>query len=129
MCGDRTLFERLKKFPELELVKLANHTTILAYGRGLIQLRSCTDYTLSLQEAWYVPELDTVKLISITCLNDQDIEVIFRPGRTVEAWMAGRAIFTGSIRSGLVYLDVQPVRTIAYIATGPLGQKTTGVTD
>jgi hypothetical protein len=51
MCGDRTLFERIKRFAEPKLVKLANHTTILAYGKGLIQLRSSTDYTLSLDEA------------------------------------------------------------------------------
>src|SRR6266487_3600785 len=129
MCGDRTLFERIKRFAEPKLVKLANHTTILAYGKGLIQLRSSTDYTLSLDEAWYVPELDTVKLVSIICLNDQDIEVIFRPGRMVEAWKAGRAIFTGSIQSGLVCLDVEPFhQSMAYATTGS-AEQSKAVTD
>jgi hypothetical protein len=34
MCGDRTLFVSLKRFAKLEQVKLANHSTILAYRKG-----------------------------------------------------------------------------------------------
>jgi hypothetical protein len=108
MCGDRTLFGSLKRFAEPEQVKLADHSTILAYGKGQIELRSGAGRNVSLREAWYVPELHTVKLVLIMCLNGHGIELVFRPGRTVEARKEGRVIFTGSTQSGLVCLDLEP---------------------
>jgi hypothetical protein len=77
----------LKRFAEPQLVKLANNSTILAYGKGQIQLRSGTGFNLTLREAWYVLELGTVKLVFIVCLNDHQIKVVFRPGRIVEAFL------------------------------------------
>jgi hypothetical protein len=43
--------------------------------------------------------------------------VVFKPGRTVEVSNAGRVLFTGLIRSGLVCLDLGPaLRTTVYAA-------------
>ena len=118
MCGDKSLFRSIKRFPEPQVVKLADSSTILAYGKGLVELQSGAGYKLSLSETWYVPELYQVRLLSIVSLNDDGIQVIFKPGRTVEASKAGRVIFTGSMQSGLVCLDLRSaLRTTAYAAT------------
>ena len=123
MCGDRTLFGSLKRFAEPLEVNLADNSTILAYRKGQIELRTGTGRNLSLRESWYVPELDKVKLVSIISLNNHNIEVVFKLGRTVKARKEGRVIFTGSTRSGLVCLDVEPLqREVAYATTGPLKQ-------
>jgi hypothetical protein len=117
MCGDRRLFRSIKRFPEPQPVRLADSSTILAYGKGLVEIQLKAGNKLSLTETWYTPELYHVRLISIISLNDHGIQVVFKPGRTVEASNAGRVLFTGSIRSGLVCLDVGPaLRTTAYVA-------------
>ena len=127
MCGIKTLFTGLKRFAEPLQVKLADSSIIQAYGQGQIELKTGTGRNLTLREVWYVPELYTVKLISVTCLNNHGIEVVFRPGRMVEAWKEGKVIFTGSTQSGLVYLDLEPL-AVAHTATGP-SEQSKAVTD
>ena len=64
-----------------------------------------------------MPELKATKLVSIVCLSDHGIRVIFEPGRTVEAYKEGKLIFTGSIASSLLILDLKSLSsTNAYIA-------------
>lgn len=119
MCGDRTLLSNLKRFESPQQVKLADNTSIRAYGKGMTRLQS-DQTSLRLEEVWYVPELRTIKLISITCLNDSGIEVVFKPGRTVEAHKDCRLVFTGSTNSGLVVLDLKhlpPAGAKVYITT------------
>ena len=108
MCSDRTLLNNLKRFESLQLVKLADNTTIRAYGKGMARLQS-NQTSLRLDEVQYVPELVTTKLILIGCLNDYGIEVVFKPGRTVEAYKDYNLVFTGATRSGLVVLDLKPL--------------------
>ena len=56
MCGDRTLFVSLKRFAEPQFVKQADDSRILAYGKGIIILKTDDNRpNLKLTEAWYVP--------------------------------------------------------------------------
>ena len=100
MCGDRTLFISLKRLATPWLIKLADSTLISAFGRGLIRLQS-SQASLRLEEVWCLPELKATKLVSIVCLGDYSIRVIFESGRTVEAYKEGKLIFT--VLQPLVY--------------------------
>ena len=65
-----------------------------------------------------MPELKATKLVLIVCLGDYGIRVIFEPGRTVEAYKEGKLIFTSSIASSLLMLDLKSLSsTNAYIVT------------
>ena len=101
-------------------MKLADNTTIRAYGKGMARLQS-NQTSLRLDEVWYVPELATTKLISISCLNDHSIKVVFKPGRTIEAYKDYNLVFTSAMYSGLVVLDLKlllwyPPEASTYIA-------------
>ena len=106
--SDQTLLNNLKCFESPQLVKLADNTTIRAYGKGMARLQS-NQTSLRLDKVWYVPELATTKLISIGCLNDYGIEVTFKPGRTIKAYKDYNLVFTGAMCSGLVVLDLKPL--------------------
>ena len=63
-------FETLKRWREPKTVTIANGTTVQALGQSLIQLEQ-----LQLQEAWYVPDFGTTRLISVSRLGKQGYEL------------------------------------------------------
>ena len=65
--------------------------------------------SLQLDKVQYIPKLVATKLILISYLNDYSIKVIFKPRQTIKVYKDYRLVFSSSIRSGLVILDLKPL--------------------
>lgn len=105
ICGNPSQFRSIKRFREPHRIRIADGSFIDAYGYGVVALET-PQGPLELDEVWYAPEFNHLKLISITTLMSKGIEVKFLPDMTVSALLNGHLLFTGSMHNGLVCLDV-----------------------